>query len=65
MDIIVDFDSNDYIICNGVKLDISRNMICDLQDIGYDPINFIKKEYIKKIIITRETKIKKILEKYA
>lgn len=65
MDIKIEIDSNEYIICNGIKLNIQKNEIFDIQNQGYDPINFIETRYKKEIVRIRDIKISKILKKYA
>ncbi len=54
------FDNNGFVICNGFKLCLTRDMIFDMQKYGYDPLSTITMEYNKMKPYIREYKLKKL-----
>lgn len=56
MDIYVSDDG--YMICNGIRLNITQEQVLDAQNYGIDPIQFVINDSNKKYI--RELKLKKL-----
>jgi hypothetical protein len=56
----IEFDNN-MVICNNIKLPITREQIMDLQLYGYDAENIINYYYKKSKAYIRDQKINKLL----
>lgn len=58
MDIYVGDDG--YMICNGIRLNITQENVLDAQNYGVDPIQFVINEYNGSKKYIRELKLKKL-----
>ena len=47
----IEFDKNNRLIYKGIKIDLTREQIYDLQSNGIDAMNYIQDMYKKSIVI--------------
>jgi len=59
----IEFDKNNYVICEGITLPLTREQVMDLQMYGYDPQNTIEEFYRNSKAYIRDQKIDLILKK--
>ena len=59
----VEFDKHNKLIYKGIKFEITREQIFDLQNYGIDSMNYIEEMYKKSIVYIRDQKIDLILKK--
>ena len=59
----IEFDKNNYVVCEGITLPLTREQIMDMQSYGYDAQNVIEDFYRKSKAYIREQKIDLILKK--
>lgn len=57
------FDDKGRIVYKGIKLNITREQIYEVQDLGMDPMYYIEKMYNERIDVIRDKKIDLILKK--
>ncbi len=59
----IEFDKNNRLIYKGVKMDLTREQIYDLQINGIDAIYYVEDMYKKSKVYIRDKKIELILKK--
>ncbi len=59
----IEFDKNNYVVCEGITLSLTREQVMDLQMYGYDPQNTIEEFYRNSKAYIRDQKIDLLLKK--
>ena len=58
----IEFDKNNYVVCEGITLPLTREQIMDMQSYGYDAQNVIEDFYRNNKAYVREQKIDFLLK---
>jgi hypothetical protein len=58
----IEFDKNNYVVCEGITLSLTREQVMDLQMYGYDPQNTIEEFYRNSKAYIRDQKIDLLLK---
>ena len=59
----IEYDNKGILIYKGIELNLTREQIYELQDLGMDPMYYIEKMYNERIDVIRDKKIDIILGK--